>query len=92
MRWKKGETFKKMPPLAMIQSITVEYTKGCLAPAQLVNLSMYAGMRRDNQRIPPGQFYFYMDFDNNPSGLHIYPTPEKQLNVRVRYLPKVQEI
>lgn len=92
MRWQKGVAFKKMPPLAMIQSIRIEYRKGFFIACQLVSRSMFAGMRRDNQKVPSGSFYFYMDFDTQPTGLHIYPTPDKQIIVRVRYLPKVVEI
>ena len=84
--------FHEMPPLAMIQSIVVEHPKGFVQSAQLITRSMYAGMRRTEQPIPKGQFYFYMDFDTRPTGLHIYPTPDKQITVRVRYLPKVVEI
>lgn len=92
MRWKKGEAFRPMPPLAMIQGITVEYTSGFVYPGELITRSMYAGMRRDNQTVPQGRFFFYMDFDTRPTGLHIYPIPDKQMIVKVRYLPKVQEI
>jgi hypothetical protein len=92
MKWEKGVMFKKMPPLAMIQGITVEYRKGLQYPSQLVTKSMYAGMCRDRQKIQEGVFYFYMDFETRPIGLHIYPPPDKQIIVKVRYLPKVCEI
>lgn len=93
MIWKKGQTFRKMPPLSMIQGIRVEDRKRCISYAcELITRSMYAGMRRENQKVPPGRFYFFMEFDVDPPGLHIYPTPDKQLVVRVRYLPRVVEI
>lgn len=91
MRRKKGQIFREMPPLAMIQSVHVERS-GVKLAAQLITRSMYAGMLRDNQKTAPDTFYFYMDFENKPPGLLIYPTLEKQLTVRVRYLPKVVEI
>lgn len=92
MIWKKGVAFREMPPLAMIQSITVQYQKGLPVSGALISKSMFAGMRRDNQRIPEGRFFFYMDFETQPTGLHIYPTPDKRIVVKVRYLPKVVEI
>lgn len=92
MMWKKGLRFRKLPPLAMIQSIMVEHQKGVWMPGQLITRSMYASMSRDGDKIPPGHFYFHMDFDTKSPGLHIYPPPDKQITVRVRYLPKVVEI
>lgn len=92
MRWQKGVMFKPMPPLSMIQGITVEYKKGLLYVSRLVTSSMYAGLCRDQQKVPSGIYYFYMDFDTRPTGLHIYPPPDKSIIVKVRYLPKVVEI
>ena len=93
MIWKKGQTFRKMPPMAMIQSISIiDRGTGQIGTCHLVKRSEYADLRRRNVEVLDGQYYFFMEFDVNPPGLHIYPTPDKQLVVRVRYLPKVVEI
>lgn len=92
MIWKKGQIFRKMPPLSMIQTIVIDDRKGTLWACHLINRKMYAGLRRDNAKVPPGVYYFFMEFDVDPPGLYIYPTPDKQLVVKVRYLPKVVEI
>lgn len=91
MRWKRGEVFRKMPPCSMIQSIYV-VIDGISHACPLIRLDEYAEYRRTNRRLKSQLFVFFMDWQTLPIGLHIYPTPEKAITVRVRYLPQVQEI
>ena len=91
MRWKKGQEFRKTPPMSQISSISYKIGEVWYA-AHLIGLKMYAGMKRDNPRPPPNAYYFFMDWNTHPQGLHIYPPPEKDLIVKVLYQPPVREL
>lgn len=91
MRWRKKEEFRKTPRMGQICEISYKVGAEWHA-AHLVNLKMYAGMKRENPKVPTGVYYFFMDWQTHPQGLHIYPPPEKDLTVRVRYLPPMREI
>lgn len=91
MRWKKGQEFRKTPPMSQICEI--HYKIGdVFHAAHLIQLKMYAGMKREQAKVPPNVYYFFMDWQTHPQGLHIYPPPEKDLIVRLRYQPPVREL
>lgn len=85
MIYKKGETSKKLQKgvtILSVQVFPVIGKKTLSYVGQMINLSIYAGFKRDNVEMPFGRWFFYLDPDGY---LHIHPTPDKSLLVRVRF-------
>lgn len=84
MRFKKGDLAKKLPKFTQVLSVDAKVER-----LQPVAWRLLMGMRGDNQPIPPGHVYWTID----PDGwLQIHPVQEKELVLKVRYLPPPREI